>query len=95
MDVPLRYITSKVCAEIHTETHSVDGGERGTESEVHIFPHTRQTAGPADQSGGVGTAEGPGGASESIWPGEKPCGLSIADDICCRNGEVECCGKKQ
>ena len=78
----------KVYAKIHTETHSVDGGKWGTESEVHTVPHTRQTAGPADQSGGVGTAEGLGGASESIRPGEKPCGLSIADDICCRNGEV-------
>ena len=39
------------------DTHSVDGGERGTEREVHIFPHTRQTAGPADHSGGAGAQE--------------------------------------
>ena len=69
------------------DTHSVDGGERGTEREVHIFPHTRQTAGPADHSGGAGAAEGLGGASRSIWPGKKPCGLCITGY--CRRSEQE------
>ena len=87
------YITVKVCADINTETHSVDGGKWGTESEVHTLPHTRQTAGSADHGGGVGTLEGPGVASKSVWPEEKTCGLSIADDISCRNSEVEDCEK--
>ena len=75
----------------HSETHSVDGGERGTESEVHTVPHTRQTAGSADHGGGVGTLEGSGSASKSVGPEEEPCGLCSADDICCRNGEAKLC----
>ena len=89
------YITVKVCADINTETHSVDGGEWGTESEVHTVPHSRQTAGSADHGGSVGTLEGLGSASKSVGPGEKPHGLSIADDISCRNSEVEGCEKKK
>ena len=57
------YIKLKVYAEIHTETHSVDGGEWGTKSEVHTLPLTRQTAVSADHGGGGGTGEGLGGAS--------------------------------
>ena len=77
------------------KTHGIDRGKRGTERGVHTVPHTRQTAGSADHGGGVGTAEGPVGASKCIWPGEKLCGLFIADDICCRNDEVKCCGVKE
>ena len=87
------YITVKVCADINTETHSVDGGEWGTESEVHTLPLSWHSAGPADHGGGVGTLEGLVSASKSIGPGEKPCGLSIADDISCGNSEVEDCEK--
>ena len=75
----------------HSETHSVDGGERSTESEVNIFPHTRQTAGSADHGGCVGTLEGSGGASKSVGPEEESCGLCPADDIGCRNGEAKLC----
>ena len=69
-------------------THSVDGGERGTEREVHIFPHTRWTASPADHGGGgAGAVEGPGGASRSIWPGKKTSGLCITGY--CRYSKME------
>ena len=64
------------------ETHSVDGGERGTESEVHTLPHTRGTAGSADHGGGGGTTKGLGGASKSKLPEEKLCGLCITSKCC-------------
>ena len=69
------------------DTHSVDGGKRGTERGVHIFPHTRWTAGPADHGGGAWAAEGSGGASRSIWPRKKPCGLCFTGY--CRHSEME------
>ena len=59
----------------HIDTHNIDGGERGAERGVHTLPHTRQAADPVDYGGGVGAAEGLGGASRSIWPGEELCGL--------------------
>ena len=65
------------------KTHSVDSGKRGTERGIHTVPHTRWTAGPADHGGDVGTGEGLGGASESIWPGEEACGLCITPPSCC------------
>ena len=68
-------------------TYSTNGGERGTERGVHTLPHTRQAACPADYGGGVGTAEGPGGATKSLWPGEKLCGFCIAEAGCCRYGK--------
>ena len=85
--------SDSLCWYINTETHSVDGGEWGTESEVNTLPHSRQTAGSADDGGGVGTLEVSGGTSKSVWPREKPCGLSVADDISCRNSEAEGCEK--
>ena len=85
------YITSEVYAEIHTETHSVDGVKWDTESGVHSLPLSRQTAGSADIGGGVGTLEGVVGASKSVGPEEELCGLCSADDICCRNGEAKLC----
>ena len=74
---------------MHTDTHNIDGGEVGTEREVHTLPHTRRTAGPADYGGAARAAEGLSGASRSIRPGEKPRGLCFTRDSCFRHGEVE------
>ena len=63
----------------YIDTHSVDGGERGTERGVHTLPNTRQTAGPGNCGGGAGTVEGPGGTRKSVWPGEEPCGLCTTE----------------
>ena len=65
------------------KTHGIDRGKQGTEGGVHIVPHTKPTAGSSDYSSGVGTAEGPDGASLSIWPGEEACGLCITLARCC------------
>ena len=65
---------------IHIDTYNIDGGERGTERGVHTFPHTRQGAGPVNYGGGTGAAERLGGASQSLWPGEKLCGLCITEE---------------
>ena len=59
----------------YIDTHSVDGGERGTDRGVHTLPNTRQTAGPGNCGGGAGTVEGLGGTRKCVWPGEEPCGL--------------------
>ena len=42
----------------------------------------RGTAGSADHGGGGGTTEGLGGASKSIIPEEKFCGLCITSKCC-------------
>ena len=72
------YFLNYTCITIHR----IDRGKWGTESEVHTVPHTRQTAGPADQSSGVGTAADLGSASLSVWPGEEACGLCITLPCC-------------
>ena len=74
---------------MHTDTHNIDGGEVGTEREVHTLPHTRRATGPADYGAAARAAEGLSGASRSIRPGEKPCGLCFTRDSCCKHGEVE------
>ena len=83
------FITLKVYAKIHADSYSIDGGEVGTEREVHTLPHTRQATDSANYGGAAAAAEGHSGASRSIWPGEELCGLSFTQDGCCRHGEVE------
>ena len=57
---------------MHTDTHNIDGGEVGTEREIHTLPHTRRATGPADYGAAARAAEGLSDASRSIRPGEKP-----------------------
>ena len=78
------YLTLRVYVKFHTDTHNIDGGENGTEREVHSLPHTRRAAGPADYGGAAGALEGCCGASGSIWPGEELCGFCFTKDSCFR-----------
>ena len=61
------------------DTHNIDGGERSTERGVHTLPHTRRATGPVDYGKGGGAADRVGGASRSIWPEEKLCGLCFTE----------------
>ena len=68
-------LKQKPCTVTHRSWSG--GGERGTERNVYTLPNTRRAAGSVDHGGGVGAAEGLGGASRSVRPQEKVCSFSI------------------
>ena len=82
------------------DTHNIEGTEGNTERGLHTLPHTRQAAGPVDYGERGGAADRLGGASRSIWPEEKLCGLFITISRSYRSacikerGEVFMWGKK-
>ena len=80
----LVYIGSPFLQYFRTGTHSVDGAERNTKRGVYNVPFTREAATPDNSGGGVGTGEGLGIASRSIWPQEKHSDLCITEASSCR-----------
>ena len=81
------------------DTHNIDGTEGNTERGLHTLPHTRQAAGPVDYGECGGAADRLGGASRSIWPEEKLCGLFITisrsyRSACIKGGGRFSCGEK-